>query len=159
VAASSNRKQATGRHLDVSALESWLWEAACVIRGPLDAPKFKDYILPLVFLERLSDEQAQMQRRTAVSLSEVVIEGTLKPDGTLELDQKPSLSPGRVKVILQSAPAGMPPQRGLAQVIDEIHQGQLARGFQGRSAEEIQAGLQEGEAEYERKMQALRSPT
>jgi hypothetical protein len=44
-----------GRKLDVSALESWLWEAACVIRGPLDAPKFKDYILPLVFLKRLSD--------------------------------------------------------------------------------------------------------
>jgi type I restriction enzyme M protein len=41
--------------LDVSALESWLWEAACVVRGPLDAPKFKDYILPLVFLKRLSD--------------------------------------------------------------------------------------------------------
>jgi hypothetical protein len=32
---------------------------------------------------------------------EVVLAGTLKPDGTLELDQKPSLSPGRVKVILQ----------------------------------------------------------
>lgn len=41
--------------LDVSALESWLWEAACQVRGPLDAPKFKDYILPLVFLKRLSD--------------------------------------------------------------------------------------------------------
>jgi hypothetical protein len=41
--------------LDVSALENWLWEAACTIRGPLDAPKFKDYILPLIFLKRLSD--------------------------------------------------------------------------------------------------------
>jgi type I restriction enzyme M protein len=41
--------------LDVPALESWLWDAACQIRGPLDAPKFKDYILPLVFLKRLSD--------------------------------------------------------------------------------------------------------
>ncbi len=41
--------------LDAPALESWLWEAACVIRGPLDAPKFKDYILPLIFLKRLSD--------------------------------------------------------------------------------------------------------
>src|SRR5436189_2195635 len=36
-------------------LEQWLWEAACQIRGPLDAPKFKDYILPLIFLKRLSD--------------------------------------------------------------------------------------------------------
>ncbi len=43
------------RKLDVSALESWLWEAACIVRGPVDAPKFKDYILPLVFLKRLSD--------------------------------------------------------------------------------------------------------
>ncbi len=41
--------------LDISTLESWLWEAACKIRGPIDAPKFKDYILPLVFLKRLSD--------------------------------------------------------------------------------------------------------
>jgi type I restriction-modification system DNA methylase subunit len=55
VAASSNSKKEAGRHLDGAALESWLWEAACTIRGPLDAPKFKDYILPLVFLKRLSD--------------------------------------------------------------------------------------------------------
>lgn len=43
------------RRLDLPTLESWLWDAACVIRGPLDAPKFKDYILPLIFLKRLSD--------------------------------------------------------------------------------------------------------
>ena len=41
--------------LAVSELEQWLWDAACVVRGPLDAPKFKDYILPLVFLKRLSN--------------------------------------------------------------------------------------------------------
>lgn len=43
------------KQLDLPALEQWLWDAACVIRGPLDAPKFKDYILPLIFLKRLSD--------------------------------------------------------------------------------------------------------
>ncbi|MGD0168083.1 MAG: class I SAM-dependent DNA methyltransferase [Gaiellaceae bacterium] len=43
------------KKLDLPGLESWLWEAACTIRGPLDAPKFKDYILPLIFLKRLSD--------------------------------------------------------------------------------------------------------
>ena len=41
--------------LEIGTLESWLWDAACAIRGPVDAPKFKDYILPLVFLKRLSD--------------------------------------------------------------------------------------------------------
>src|SRR6266568_6014963 len=42
-------------HLDISALETWLWDAACAIRGAADAPKFKDFILPLVFYKRLSD--------------------------------------------------------------------------------------------------------
>jgi len=41
--------------LDTKTLESWLWEAACKIRGDVDAPKYKDYILPLIFLKRLSD--------------------------------------------------------------------------------------------------------
>lgn len=41
--------------LDTKTLESWLWEAACKIRGEIDAPKYKDYILPLIFLKRLSD--------------------------------------------------------------------------------------------------------
>lgn len=42
-------------HLDLSTLESWLWEAACSIRGPIDAPKYREYILPLLFYKRLSD--------------------------------------------------------------------------------------------------------
>lgn len=41
--------------LDTNGLEGWLWDAACSIRGTVDAPKFKDYILPLIFLKRLSD--------------------------------------------------------------------------------------------------------
>jgi len=41
--------------LDIKTLENWLWEAACAIRGPIDAPKYKDFILPLIFLKRLSD--------------------------------------------------------------------------------------------------------
>lgn len=44
-----------GEKLDISGLENWLWDAACSIRGPIDAPKFKDYILPLLFYKRLCD--------------------------------------------------------------------------------------------------------
>lgn len=36
-------------------LESWIWDAACSIRGAKDAPKYKDYILPLIFTKRLCD--------------------------------------------------------------------------------------------------------
>ena len=45
----------TNGTLDMNALVPWLWEAACTIRGPLDALRLKDYILPLIFLKRLSD--------------------------------------------------------------------------------------------------------
>ena len=41
--------------LDITTLETWLWDAACVIRGATDASKFKDFILPLIFYKRLSD--------------------------------------------------------------------------------------------------------
>ncbi len=44
-----------GGMLDVKTMEGMLWQAACSIRGEKDAPKFKDYILPLVFIKRLSD--------------------------------------------------------------------------------------------------------
>jgi type I restriction enzyme M protein len=41
--------------LTTKSMEQMLWSAACSIRGEKDAPKFKDYILPLVFIKRLSD--------------------------------------------------------------------------------------------------------
>jgi type I restriction enzyme M protein len=60
-----------GGALDVKTLESWPWDAACQIRGPLDAPKFKDYILPLVFLKRLSDVFDDEVQRVADEVGDV----------------------------------------------------------------------------------------
>jgi type I restriction enzyme M protein len=37
------------------SLESSIWDAACSIRGAQEAPKFKDFILPLIFTKRLCD--------------------------------------------------------------------------------------------------------
>ena len=37
------------------SLEAWIWDAACSIRGAKEAPKYKDYILPLIFVKRLCD--------------------------------------------------------------------------------------------------------
>ena len=37
------------------SLESWIWDAACSIRGAKDASKYKDFILPLIFTKRLCD--------------------------------------------------------------------------------------------------------
>src|SRR5438552_13001180 len=51
------RKRGTKKSavLSTKSMEQMLWDAACKIRGEKDAPKFKDYILPLVFIKRLSD--------------------------------------------------------------------------------------------------------
>jgi len=37
------------------SLESWIWDAACSIRGAKDAPKYKEFILPLIFAKRWCD--------------------------------------------------------------------------------------------------------
>ncbi len=37
------------------SIESWLWNAANILRGPVDASDFKAYIFPLLFLKRISD--------------------------------------------------------------------------------------------------------
>src|SRR5437867_8343055 len=57
VEAPRRRKRGTAKSavLSTKSMEQMLWDAACKIRGEKDAPKFKDYILPLVFIKRLSD--------------------------------------------------------------------------------------------------------
>jgi len=52
--AGRNAKGAAAEPKDKS-LESWIWDAACSIRGAKDAAKYKDYILPLIFTKRLCD--------------------------------------------------------------------------------------------------------
>jgi len=37
------------------SIESWLWDAANILRGPVDASDFKAYVFPLLFLKRISD--------------------------------------------------------------------------------------------------------
>jgi len=41
--------------LELKQLESWLWKAVCTVRGPIDTSRLRDYILPLIFLKRISD--------------------------------------------------------------------------------------------------------
>jgi type I restriction enzyme M protein len=55
VADENGAPKGNGQVMDNRSMEGLLWRAACSIRGEKDAPKFKDYILPLVFIKRLSD--------------------------------------------------------------------------------------------------------
>ena len=57
-AASVTRRRTHKRQAHVTVtkpMEQMLWDGACSIRGEKEAAKFKDYLLPLLFLKRLSD--------------------------------------------------------------------------------------------------------
>jgi type I restriction enzyme M protein len=41
--------------VELTTLESHLWEAANILRGPVDASDFKTFIFPLLFFKRISD--------------------------------------------------------------------------------------------------------
>lgn len=41
--------------ITLAQLESHLWEAANILRGPVDAADFKTYVFPLLFFKRISD--------------------------------------------------------------------------------------------------------
>ena len=49
-----------------SDIESWLWEAANILRGPVDPANLRDFVFPLLFLKRLSDTW-QEERQKAVA--------------------------------------------------------------------------------------------
>jgi type I restriction enzyme M protein len=43
------------QEIELSILESHLWQAANILRGPIDAADFKTYVFPLLFFKRISD--------------------------------------------------------------------------------------------------------
>jgi hypothetical protein len=86
-----------------------------------------------------------------MSLSEVVIEGTLKPDGTLELDQKPNLSPGRVTVVLrQEVEVRPPPKEDWWQYMQRARRELEAMNYPFMNKEEVTDWVQELRADDDR---------
>ena len=69
--------------IDLGQLESHLWEAANILRGPVDAADFKTYLLPLLFFKRISDAFA----------AEETIMTILQPKGLLEAKYKTAFTP------------------------------------------------------------------
>jgi hypothetical protein len=77
-----------------------------------------------------------------MSLSEVTVEGTLKPDGTLELDQKPNLAPGRVTVVLRQESERPPPTEDWFQYLQRIRAEREAAGYPFMNEEEMNAHIE-----------------
>ena len=83
-----------------------------------------------------------------MGLNDTIIEGTLKPDGTLELDQKPSLAPGRVTVVLRQESMPTPPKEDWWQYMQRARRELEASGASFMNEVEVSdhiAWLREGD--------------
>jgi hypothetical protein len=80
-----------------------------------------------------------------MNLLEETIDATLDSSGGLRLSQQPQLPPGPVRITIRVA--GKTPRRSLADVVQEIADGQRLRGFPGMTAEELLAFDQQRAAE------------
>lgn len=89
-----------------------------------------------------------------MNLPEIVVEGTLKPDGTLELDETPNLRPGRVQVTMAPIPE-LPADDPFWQRMRAIWEGQKARGFVPRTAVEVEAERRQVREEWEDRMRRI----
>jgi hypothetical protein len=84
--------------------------------------------------------------------------GTIKPDGTLELDDKTNLPPGRVRVTLSIVPEGTGAKEDTWTVLERIWKENETLGLKPRTAEEIDAyinGLRDELEEHANQIEAL----
>ena len=95
------------------------------------------------------------QKGFAMSETQVVVDGTLRPDGTLVLDERPNLQPGRVRVTMQAVPASAGPEDGFMARMERVWAEQAARGHVPRTREEIDAEINALRDEAEEEMQAV----
>lgn len=84
----------------------------------------------------------------------VVIQGLLTGDGTLELDEKPNLPPGRVRVTVTSTTEAARPERFWA-MMEQIWSDLKAGGHVPRSVQEIEAERQAFREEWDQRQETL----
>lgn len=77
-----------------------------------------------------------------MSLDETVVEGTLKADGTLELDQKPNLAPGRVTVVLRHHAEPAPSEETWWQFMQRTRRELEAAGHPFMNEQEVNAHIE-----------------
>jgi hypothetical protein len=76
-----------------------------------------------------------------MSATPLTIQGTVNPDGSLALDEKITLPPGRVQVTLAPLEKPLPPREDTWSVLERIWKENEALGLKPRSREEIDADI------------------
>jgi hypothetical protein len=76
-----------------------------------------------------------------MSMIETIVEATLQADGSLVLDAKPNLPPGRVTVVLRQEAKAPPPADDWWQHLQRIRAEREASGYPFMNDEGVQAHL------------------
>jgi type I restriction enzyme M protein len=66
-------------------IESWLWEAANILRGPVDPANLRDFVFPLLFLKRLSDTWDEEQAKAIEKFGRDIDDETAKDFHTFQI--------------------------------------------------------------------------
>jgi type I restriction enzyme M protein len=66
-------------------IESWLWEAANILRGPVDPANLRDFVFPLLFLKRLSDTWDEEQAKAIAKFGDDIDDETAKDFHTFQI--------------------------------------------------------------------------
>jgi hypothetical protein len=86
-----------------------------------------------------------------MSTTPLIVQGIVNADGTLELEGKVSLPPGRVQVTVQPLP-DLPADDPFWQQMQAIWDAQKARGHSPRSVAEVETERQAIRSEWEKRM-------
>ena len=90
-----------------------------------------------------------------MNVMRVVVEGTLKADGSLELLKTLELPPGPVRVTVEAIVEPTSKAGDIVETLRRIQSQQKARGFTGRPAEEIDADILALREEWEDRMSGI----
>jgi hypothetical protein len=86
-----------------------------------------------------------------MNASDEVVTGTLRDDGTVVLDEKPEMPPGRVRVTIEAGQTGAE----ILAVLRGIRERRKACGTRARSADEASAVIRQLRDESEERLRRL----
>ena len=99
-------------------------------------------------------------REAAMNTARITVPGTIRPDGSLDLEASVALPPGPVRVTMSRSDPRDRAERhghGLLEALEAIHASQLARGFLGRPAEEWEKDRERSGVEDQQDEEAWRA--